>query len=32
VTDVLKNGVKEWPRVHGDHVKSEAVEKSNYDG
>ena len=25
-------GVKEWPRMHGDHVKSEAVEKSNYDG
>ena len=36
VTDVLKTGVgvgvKEWLRVHGDHVKSEAVEKSNYDG
>jgi hypothetical protein len=27
VTDVLKTGVKEWLRVHGDHVKSEAVEK-----
>ena len=28
VTDVLKTGVKEWLRVHGDHVKSEAVEKA----
>jgi UDP:flavonoid glycosyltransferase YjiC (YdhE family) len=32
VTDVLKTGVgvgvKEWLRVHGDHVKSEAVEKT----
>ncbi|KAI9402655.1 hypothetical protein POPTR_001G303000v4 [Populus trichocarpa] len=32
VTDVLKTGVgvgvKEWFRVHGDHVKSEAVEKT----
>jgi hypothetical protein len=28
VTDVLKTGVKEWFRVHGDHVKSEAVEKA----
>jgi hypothetical protein len=31
VTDVLKTGagvgVKEWLTVHGDHVKSEAVEK-----
>jgi len=38
VTEVLKTGVgfgvKEWVRVHGDHVKSEAVEgnHSNYDG
>lgn len=34
VTDALKTGVKEWLRVHGDHVKngdhvkSEAVEKA----
>ena len=31
MTDVLKTGVvgvKEWFRVHGDHVKSEAVEKA----
>jgi hypothetical protein len=28
VTDVLKTGVKEWLRVHGDHVKSEDVEKA----
>jgi hypothetical protein len=32
VTDVLKTGVgvgfKEWLRVHGDHVISEAVEKA----
>ncbi|KAG6735700.1 hypothetical protein POTOM_061649 [Populus tomentosa] len=32
VTDVLKTGVgvgvKEWLRMHGDHVKSEAVEKT----
>ncbi|KAJ6932333.1 hypothetical protein NC651_007916 [Populus alba x Populus x berolinensis] len=28
VTDVLKTGVKEWLRVHGDHVKIEAVEKA----
>ena len=28
VTDVLKTGVEEWLRVHGDHVKSEAVEKA----
>jgi len=28
VTDVLKIGVKEWLRVHGDHVQSEAVEKA----
>jgi len=28
VTDVLKTRVKEWLRVHGDHVKSEAVEKA----
>ena len=27
VTNVLKTGVKEWFRVHGDHVKSEAIEK-----
>jgi hypothetical protein len=31
VTNVLKTGVgvgvKEWLTVHGDHVKSEAVEK-----
>jgi hypothetical protein len=31
ITDVLKTGVgvrvKEWLAVHGDHVKSEAVEK-----
>jgi hypothetical protein len=33
VTDAFKTGVKEWLRVHGDHVKngdhvkSEAVEK-----
>ena len=28
MTDVLKTWVKEWLRVHGDHVKSEAVEKA----
>ena len=28
MTDVLKTGVKEWLRVHGDHVKSEPVEKA----
>jgi hypothetical protein len=28
VTDALKTGVKEWLRMHGDHVKSEAVEKA----
>ncbi|KAJ6932342.1 hypothetical protein NC651_007925 [Populus alba x Populus x berolinensis] len=28
VTEVLKTGVKEWLRVYGDHVKSEAVEKA----
>ena len=32
VTEVLKTGVgvgvKEWLRMHGDHVKSEAVEKT----
>ena len=28
MTDVLKTGVKEWLKVHGDHVKSEVVEKA----